>query len=108
MQPSLSSERRKRSSMASARLFAVAASALLLQPAAAQRSPGGPARLTALDYAEIKRVIGQYNLGMDSTGRVDRGALVGRAFTSDSMFYRPGAAVMRGGEPVAAEAAKLR
>ena len=61
-----------------------------LYPLAASQQPAArPPGLTALDYADIKRVVGQYNLGWDSTGRVDAGALVGRAFTPDAIFYSP-------------------
>ena len=42
--------------------------------------------LTALDYAEIKRVVGQYNLGYDSTRDSDAGALMGAAFSADAVF----------------------
>ena len=42
--------------------------------------------VTALDYAEVKRVVGQYNLGYDSTRISDDGELMGRAFTTDAIF----------------------
>lgn len=42
--------------------------------------------LTALDYAEIKRVVGQYNLGYDSTRASDDSQLMGWSFTPDAIF----------------------
>ena len=42
--------------------------------------------VTALDYAKVKRVVGQYNLGYDSTRASDDGDLMGRAFTIDARF----------------------
>jgi hypothetical protein len=42
--------------------------------------------VTALDYAEVKRVVGQYNLAYDSTRVSDDGALMGLAFTPDAIF----------------------
>ena len=59
---------------------------------AVRARPGGtrPGPLTALDYTEIKRLVGQYNLGYDSTAATDDGAMVGLAFTPDAFFERAG------------------
>jgi hypothetical protein len=43
-------------------------------------------QVTALDYAEVKRVVGQYNLAYDSTRASDDGQLMGLSFTTDAIF----------------------
>ena len=64
---------------------------LLLSAVWAQPRTIRPARLTELDYVEIKRVVGQYNHGYDSVAASDGAAMVGRSFTVDAFFDRVGA-----------------
>ncbi len=78
----------------------------MLQPAATGQAPARPAALTALDYAEIKRVVGRYNLGWDSTARLDNGAQVGKSFTADAIFHSPSPQPWLGSAGIAAQAAK--
>ena len=68
------------------------AQSALIPIEAVRARPGGtrPGPLTALDYTEIKRLVGQYNLGYDSTAATDDGAMVGLAFTPDAFFERAG------------------
>jgi hypothetical protein len=72
-------------------LIACGASVLWLASAHGQQVRSRPGPLTELDYAEIKRVVGQYNHGYDTTAASDGAAMVGRSFTFDAFFDRVGA-----------------
>lgn len=87
---------------------ALGGTVLFLQPAATGQAPARSAALTALDYAEIKQVVGRYNLGWDNTGRVDNGAQVAKSFTIDAIFHSPAPQPWLGSAGIAAEAAKTR
>ena len=92
-----------------ARLWiALGGTVLLLQPGATGQTSERPAVLTTLDYAEIKRVVGRYNLGWDNTARLDQGAQVAKSFTNDAIFYSPAPEPWIGSAGIAAQAAKGR
>src|SRR5262245_8521889 len=78
----------------------------MMQPAATGQGQPRPAGLTTLDYAEIKRVVGRYNLGWDNTARLDNGAQVAKSFTADAIFYSPSPEPWIGSAGIAAQAAK--
>ncbi len=59
------------------------------------------AALTAIDYAEIKYLIGQYNLGYDNAAPYDDGYLNSRAFTQDTLFEQLRGPVRKGRQMVA-------
>jgi hypothetical protein len=68
----------------------------------------GPTALTAEDYVEIRRAALYYNLGWDSAASVDGGYIVGRSFTSDSVFRRDNGPTWNGNKEVADAAVKTR
>jgi SnoaL-like domain len=88
--------------------IALGVAVLLLQSAATEQLPARPATLTVMDYAEIKRVVGRYNLGWDNTARIDNGAQVAKSFTADAIFHSPGPEPWLGSAGIAAQATKAR
>jgi hypothetical protein len=64
--------------------------------------------LTAVDYAEIKRNLFQYNVAYDSMGAKDKGLMSAQSFVPDAIFERVGAPTRRGREGAAAQTAAAR
>lgn len=70
-----------------------------VQPQSSNRT----ATLTPVDYAEIRNLVMQYNVGYDNAGPFDNGALSVQPFAPDAVFERIGAVTLRGPAAIAGQ-----